>query len=61
MDPDAATAKAVISSAMDENMLMLGCGTYGNIIRWIPPLVISAEEIDMGLNIFKKALKKTVG
>ena len=60
-DPDAATAKAVISSAMDENMLMLGCGTYGNIIRWIPPLVISAEEIDMGLNIFKKALKKTVG
>ena len=59
--PDAATAKAVIAAAYEQNMLMLGCGTYGNIIRWIPPLIITEEEIDEGLGRFETALKKTVG
>ena len=33
------------------------CGTYGNvIIRWIPPLVVSAEQIDAALEIFNEAV-----
>ena len=40
-EPDAATTKAVIAAASEENMLMLSCGTYGNVIRWIPSLVIT--------------------
>lgn len=59
--PDAATPKAVIAAARDENMLMLGCGTYGNIIRWIPPLVITEEEMNEGIARFERALKKVIG
>ena len=59
--PDAATAKAVTAAALEEKILMLGCGTYGNIIRWIPPLIISEEEIDEGVSRFEKALKKVAG
>ncbi len=58
--PDAETAKAVIAAALEENMLMLGCGTFGNIIRWIPPLVISEDEMTIGLSRFGKALKKVL-
>ncbi|MDC7225420.1 MAG: aminotransferase class III-fold pyridoxal phosphate-dependent enzyme [Spirochaetales bacterium] len=59
--PDSATSKAVIAAAREENMLMLGCGTYGNIIRWIPPLVISEDEMNDGLTRFENALKKVLG
>jgi len=59
--PDAGTPKAVIAAAREEKMLMLGCGTYGNIIRWIPPLVITEEEMNEGISRFEKALKKVIG
>ncbi len=59
--PDAAAAKAVIGAARDENLLLLGCGTFGNIIRWIPPLVVTDDEIKIGLERFETALKKVVG
>ncbi len=59
--PDAATQKAVIAAAREEKMIMLGCGTYGNVIRWIPPLVITKEEMDEGIARFERALKKVLG
>jgi len=34
----------------------LTAGTYDNIIRWIPPLVASADQIDEALKIFASAL-----
>ncbi|MBI9106493.1 MAG: aspartate aminotransferase family protein [Spirochaetales bacterium] len=59
--PDAAAAKALIGAARDEKLLLLGCGTFGNIIRWIPPLVVSDDEIKIGLERFETALKKVLG
>ncbi len=55
---DAATAKAVQKGCLEENLLLLTCGTYGTVIRWIPPLVVRAEEIDAALAIFSRALAK---
>ena len=57
---DAATAKAVQRACLEENLLLLTCGTYGNVIRWIPPLVVSAAEIDAALAIFEKAVARAV-
>lgn len=57
--PDMKRAKAVIAEAMKENLLLLGCGTYGNVIRWIPPLVVSEQEVAKGVAIFEKALEAT--
>ena len=58
--PASAETKAVITAAKDEKLLLLGCGTYGNIIRWIPPLVVSEEEINDALERFERALEKVL-
>jgi 4-aminobutyrate aminotransferase len=50
------TAKAVQSGCLSQNMLILTCGTYGNVVRWIPPLVVTEEQINDGLIRFEQAM-----
>ncbi|HEX9854243.1 MAG TPA: aminotransferase class III-fold pyridoxal phosphate-dependent enzyme [Acidimicrobiia bacterium] len=52
--PDAYTF--VSRFARDEGMCILSCGPDGNIIRFIPPLNVSIEELDMGIDILARAL-----
>ena len=52
--------KNVIHAAEEKGMLLLSCGTYDNTLRWIPPLNVTAEQINEGLNIFGEALKETM-
>jgi 4-aminobutyrate aminotransferase len=40
-------------------LILMNAGTYGNVIRWMPPLVVTAEEIDEGVQAFSNALKAT--
>ena len=54
--PDAATAGRVHKACLERNLLLLTCGTYGNVIRWIPPLVVNGEQIDEALHIFNEAM-----
>ncbi len=54
--PDKASAKAVLAACLDQNLLLLGCGSYENVIRWIPPLIVTQDQIDDALVIFKQAL-----
>ncbi len=54
---DAAIAKQVQQACLAEKLLLLTCGTDGQIIRWIPPLTVNASQIDDALAIFGKALK----
>jgi 4-aminobutyrate aminotransferase len=56
-EPDPATAKAVIKECLDGGLILLPCGTYGNVIRWIPPLVIDDAHLDEALSIFGEALR----
>jgi 4-aminobutyrate aminotransferase len=37
--------------------LLLTCGTYDNVIRWIPPLVVTEQQIDEAIDIFTESLK----
>ena len=53
---DKAFTKAVQNACLERNLLLLSCGTYGNVIRWIPPLIVTAEQIDEALEIFEEAL-----
>jgi 4-aminobutyrate aminotransferase/(S)-3-amino-2-methylpropionate transaminase len=39
---------------------VLTCGTYGNVLRFLPPLVISEGELDRGLEILAEALDSQV-
>ncbi len=56
--PDKAKArvKAIVHSAADHGLLLLTCGTFDNTIRWIPPLNVTANQINDGLKIFAEAL-----
>jgi len=54
--PDTAAAKAVAKAAFERGLMLLGCGTYDNVIRWIPPLVVTEQQIDEALKIFAAAL-----
>jgi 4-aminobutyrate aminotransferase len=57
-EPDPDTSKAVMAAALEEGLILLGCGTFDNVIRWIPPLVVTTQEIDDAIEIFAKALEK---
>ncbi len=48
---------ALQKACLEKNLILLTCGTYGNVIRWIPPLIVTAEQIDEALAIFADALK----
>ena len=56
--PDADTTTAVQAACLERNLLLLSCGSYKNVIRWIPPLIVTAAQIDEALSIFNDALSK---
>ena len=49
-------AKAVTKAALDRDLMLLTCGSYDNIIRWIPPLVVTEQQIKDALGSFSEAL-----
>jgi 4-aminobutyrate aminotransferase len=52
--------KSVVHACEERGLLLLTCGTYDNVIRWIPPLVVSEQQIHAALDIFEEALKETI-
>ncbi|OQY23356.1 MAG: aspartate aminotransferase family protein [Anaerolineaceae bacterium 4572_32.2] len=55
--PATDVAKAVIARCQQDKLLLLNCGTYSNVIRWIPPLIVTREQIETALEIFERALE----
>lgn len=53
-------AKELIHCAEEKGLLLLSCGTYDNTVRWIPPLNVTAEQINDGLHIFSESLKEVI-
>jgi len=54
--PDAATTSATLAKCLEQNLLLLICGSYQNVIRWIPPLIVTQAQIDEALGSFECAL-----
>lgn len=44
-------------AAIAEGVIVLTCGTYGNVIRFLPPLSISDELLSEGLDVVASALQ----
>ncbi|NBE81526.1 4-aminobutyrate--2-oxoglutarate transaminase [Micromonospora rubida] len=53
--PDPAAAATVAAACHAAGLLVLTCGTYGNVLRLLPPLVISDAELARGLDILDGA------
>ena len=56
-EPAAAAAAAVQQAAIEEGLLLLTCGALANVVRVIPALVVSEEEVSTGLAAFAAALR----
>ncbi|MFT4128394.1 MAG: aminotransferase class III-fold pyridoxal phosphate-dependent enzyme, partial [Gordonia sp. (in: high G+C Gram-positive bacteria)] len=57
--PAPALAKAAAAACAAQGVLILTCGTYGNIIRLLPPLVIGDDLLREGLSVLVDALHAT--
>ncbi|MEI5584754.1 MULTISPECIES: 4-aminobutyrate--2-oxoglutarate transaminase [unclassified Agromyces] len=56
--PDAALTGKLAAYAHANGVLVLTCGTYGNVIRFLPPLTISDELLVEGLDVIAEGLKQ---
>ena len=55
--PDPAAARAVAAHCHAEGVLVLVCGTYGNVIRLLPPLVIGPALLDDAIDVIEQAVR----
>jgi 4-aminobutyrate aminotransferase / (S)-3-amino-2-methylpropionate transaminase / 5-aminovalerate transaminase len=58
LEPDADLTKALCAAAHAQGVIVLSCGTYGNVLRFLPPLAISDELLNEGLDVLAVALKE---
>ncbi|MBU4542262.1 MAG: aspartate aminotransferase family protein [Firmicutes bacterium] len=59
-EPYPELVSAIVDEAVKTGLIIESAGIYGNVIRFLAPLVISDAQLDAGLDIFEKALKKCV-
>ncbi len=55
--PDADLSKRVIAAALERRLIVLSAGSYGNVMRIVPPLVTTADEVDVALSILDDSLR----
>ncbi|UFU02268.1 aminotransferase class III-fold pyridoxal phosphate-dependent enzyme [Ruania suaedae] len=54
--PDTARAAAAQKLAGEKGLLLLTCGAYMNVVRMIPPLVVTSEQVEDALAIWREVL-----
>ncbi len=59
--PDKPTAKAVVKACLQRGLMLLSCGPWDNVIRWIPPLIVTESQVDEALDIFAQSLREVIG
>lgn len=55
-EPDAEMAKSLCATALENGLILLSCGVYGNTIRILVPLTASAEIVEEGFDLLKTSL-----
>jgi 4-aminobutyrate aminotransferase/(S)-3-amino-2-methylpropionate transaminase len=55
-EPDAALTASIAKACIAQGVIVLTCGTYGNVIRFLPPLTIPDELLHEGLDVVAAAL-----
>ena len=49
----------IIQAARERGLLLITCGT--NTLRFVPPLVVSEEEIEIGVGVLREAMGVAFG
>lgn len=58
--PDGETAAAVQQEAARQGLLLLTCGSWGQVVRFIPALVVTAEQVDQAAGLWEKSVAATL-
>jgi 4-aminobutyrate aminotransferase/(S)-3-amino-2-methylpropionate transaminase len=58
-EPAKEEAVALANYCLEKGLVILVCGTLGNVVRFLPPLTITDEELDKGMAIVEEGLTKT--
>jgi 4-aminobutyrate aminotransferase/(S)-3-amino-2-methylpropionate transaminase len=56
-EPDPAAASRVLAACHSEGVILLKAGTYDNVVRILPPLVISDDLLIEALSVLEKAVR----
>jgi 4-aminobutyrate aminotransferase len=59
-EPAPALTSALLKAANENGLILLSCGTYGNVIRFLVPLTASDELVREGMDLFSKSLNEAV-
>jgi 4-aminobutyrate aminotransferase/(S)-3-amino-2-methylpropionate transaminase len=54
--PDPALTKAIIGHCTSQGVVAISCGTYGNVVRFLPPLIISDDQLHDAMSVLRDAL-----
>ena len=57
-EPNADAAQQIAAKCLEQGVVILTCGTFGNNVRLLPPLVIDFDLLREGLRIFSKAIEE---
>lgn len=59
-EPAAELTSKVIQSAAQKGLIIENAGIYGNVLRFLAPLVITDEQLQAGLDILEEAIKENM-
>ena len=57
-EPAVDEAKALVELCLEKGLVVLSCGTLGNVMRMLMPLVIEDDQLEKGLSILEEGLIK---
>ena len=60
-EPAPDETKALTQYCFDNGLILLSCGGYGNVVRFMMPLVISDGQLEKGLKIIENGLETICG
>ena len=58
--PDPVTAAAAQQEAASRGLLLLTCGAWGQVVRFIPALVVNSDQVDEAASIWADAVSAVV-
>jgi 4-aminobutyrate aminotransferase/(S)-3-amino-2-methylpropionate transaminase len=60
-EPDAEATRRILGTCHAQGVVTLSCGTYGNVVRLLPPLIIEEDLLAEGLAVLQTAVGQAVG
>jgi len=57
LEPDAAETQRIARECAAQGVLVLTCGTFGNVLRFLPPLVIGDDLLDEALDVIASVVR----